>query len=189
MSPLPSRFSDGNILTAAQLNAFIDYLTGEIGVPSGGTGSRPSSPQNGQLFYNTSTRKLEVYSGAWRDAIQVGSVNLSGVIKPTRTQLGFKNIHNQRTMVNSNIRISSLGAVFGVTARFDNNGRSSAGPLLMIATADIPSVGANSDSRNDALHVPIAGGHILYFGKSGDALLHGTTNDRRILYRLWDIEV
>lgn len=42
--------------------------TGFFQLPTGNTSQRPSSPQNGELRYNTDTQKVEVYdNGKWRD--------------------------------------------------------------------------------------------------------------------------
>lgn len=41
------------------------YVQNNKGVKSGDTASRPGSPSNGDLYYNTETSVLEVYDGGW----------------------------------------------------------------------------------------------------------------------------
>jgi hypothetical protein len=41
------------------------YVQNNKGINKGNTASRPASPANGDLYYNTETSVLEVYDGGW----------------------------------------------------------------------------------------------------------------------------
>src|SRR5210317_277440 len=59
-------------------------------LPSGTTAERPSSPTNGEIRYNTSTRALEVYaSGAWTAVTEEYGTGSGG----TETNSGGYTIH------------------------------------------------------------------------------------------------
>ena len=51
-----------------------------VSLTNGATGSRPASPVTGQLWYNTTTAKLEVWNGsAWKEAATTGSASVPPV--------------------------------------------------------------------------------------------------------------
>ena len=80
---LPQRGIDYN---AVNLEDFLDKIffdsgnyTSAIGLPNGTTAQRPSSPLNGDMRYNSTTSKVEVYeNGAWKNFATTSS-GLSGL--------------------------------------------------------------------------------------------------------------
>lgn len=179
MSPLPARFADGNILAAAQLNAFIDYLTSELNVPSGGTSARPSSPTRGQVFMNTSTNRIEIYNGrTWVGFLrsdEAPDVDLSGVIKPTRTLLYSNNNLRNNALTGTSINMSTLPDYIGVVV---GTAAGHTSPLFLVAKGDITSSGLGMEI--------VAGGVNVYLRSSGGTLrIQGNRDGARIrIYRV-----
>jgi len=58
-------------------NDTIETASSAITVPTGTTGERPTTPENGQIRYNTSDNVLEMYvNGAWKTIARVGLVSM-----------------------------------------------------------------------------------------------------------------
>ena len=62
-------FSDASVLTAAQVN---DYLMEQV-ITTCTSGTRPSSPNEGQFIYETDTNRYYVYNSSWRTVGSAGA--------------------------------------------------------------------------------------------------------------------
>jgi hypothetical protein len=87
----------------------LESAGGAVVLPSGPTATRPTSPVNGQLRYNTDTSRFEIYYNAWKEIAINGNVNitkdsftgdgstvvygLSAVANQTATQVFVGNVH------------------------------------------------------------------------------------------------
>ena len=64
-------------------NDTIETASSAITVPTGTAGERPTTPENGQLRYNTSDNVMEMYvNSAW---VTVAKVGLVSIVKDTFT--------------------------------------------------------------------------------------------------------
>ena len=50
---------------------------GAVTLPSGPTAARPTSPQNGQIRYNTDTTRFEIYYNAWKQIAILGNSSIT----------------------------------------------------------------------------------------------------------------
>lgn len=57
-------------------NDFIKTGSTAIQVPVGDTSTRPSTPVNGQLRFNSDTTRFEIYYNAWKEIAILGNVSI-----------------------------------------------------------------------------------------------------------------
>jgi len=67
-------------------NAELVAGSNAIRLPYGDTATRPESPVNGQMRYNTDSSRFEIYYNAWKDIAIIGTV---GIDKDTFTGDGI----------------------------------------------------------------------------------------------------
>jgi len=58
-------------------NDFIKTGSTAIQLPIGDTSTRPETPVNGQIRFNTDTTRFEIYYNAWKEIAILGTVNIS----------------------------------------------------------------------------------------------------------------
>lgn len=57
-------------------NRRLETAGGAILVPTGSTSSRPASPVDGQIRFNTDTTRFEIYYGGWKDVAILGNTTI-----------------------------------------------------------------------------------------------------------------
>jgi len=57
-------------------NVELSSASGAIRVPVGATVTRPETPVNGQIRFNTDSERFEIYYNAWKDIAILGTVNI-----------------------------------------------------------------------------------------------------------------
>lgn len=105
-------FTAGSVLTAADVNNYL--MKQSVIVCTSGT--RPSSPEEGETIYETDTDTILVYNGSWRAQLDIATRQ---AIKGSD-----QNVNNSTTLVND----SALTLGYGVgTYRFEICSQYSAG--------------------------------------------------------------
>ena len=78
-------------ITDTSVLATQTYVQNNKGINKGNTASRPASPANGDLYYNTETSVLEVYDGGWWIPNEIPGIPTSAVATNSGTGREFNN--------------------------------------------------------------------------------------------------
>lgn len=90
-------------------NDFIKTGSTAIQVPVGDTSTRPSTPVNGQLRFNSDTTRFEIYYNAWKEIAILGNVS---IVKDSFTGDGVTTVFTlTKTPVSSSSIIVFVGNI------------------------------------------------------------------------------